>query len=143
MAFVQYNENPFKNDTIDCVIRGISTFLDMSWDDTFVDLSVEGFINKDMPNKNYVWDRYLERKGYKKHLVPNTCPNCTTVAQFAAEHPTNKYLLGTGSHVIAIENGNYHDTWDSGEELPLYYYKRRIKDDKSRESTESGSTNKG
>lgn len=126
MAFVRYNENPFKNDTIDCAIRAISTFLDMSWDDVYVDLSIEGFIVKDMPNKNYVWDKYLERKGYKLYLVPDMCPNCTTVKSFANEHNTGKYLLGTGSHVIAVQNGDYYDTWDSGNELPLYYYKREV-----------------
>lgn len=126
MAFIRYNENPFKNDTIDCAIRGISTFLDMDWDDVFIDLCVEGFIHKDMPNKNYIWDQYLKRKGLKQYLVPNTCPECITVESFADTHPNGKYLLGTGSHVIAIQNGNYYDTWDSGQELPLYYYKREV-----------------
>jgi hypothetical protein len=126
MAFIRYNENPYKNDTIDCAIRAISTFLDMSWDDVYIDLSVEGFINKDMPNKNYIWDQYLKRKGLQQYLVPNTCPNCTTVKQFTDDHRFGKYLLGTGSHVIAVINGNHYDTWDSGQELPLYYYKREI-----------------
>ena len=126
MAFIRYNENPYKNETIDCAIRAISTFLDMSWDDVYIDLSVEGFINKDMPNKNYIWDQYLKRKGLEQQLVPNTCPHCTTVEQFANDHKSGDYLLGTGSHVIAIKNGDYYDTWDSGQELPLYYYKREM-----------------
>jgi hypothetical protein len=98
----------------------------MSWDDVYIDLSVEGFINKDMPNKNYIWDQYLKRKGLQQYLVPNTCPHCTTVNEFANDHQVGKYLLGTGSHVIAVINGDYYDTWDSGEELPLYYYKREM-----------------
>ena len=132
MSFVRYNENPFRNDTIDCAIRAISTFLDMDWDDVFIDLCVEGFINKDMPNKNYMWDQQLKRKDLKQYLIPNECPNCITVESFTDMHPEGKYLLGTGSHVIAIENGDYYDTWDSGQELPLYYYKKEVsKNDKS------------
>lgn len=129
MAFIRYNENPHKNDTIDCAIRAISTFLDLDWDDVYVDLCVEGFIQKDMPNKNYIWDKYLTRQGFKQYLVPNECPNCITVDNFASTHAGGKYLLGTGSHVIAIIDGDYYDTWDSGDELPLYYYKGGIEND--------------
>ena len=90
MAFIRYNENPHKNDTIDCAIRAISTFLDMDWDDVYVDLCVEGFIQKDMPNKNYIWDKYLTRQGFKQYLVPNECPNCITVDDFASTHAEGK-----------------------------------------------------
>jgi hypothetical protein len=122
MAFIKYNENPYKNDTIDCVMRGIAKFLDMSWDDVYIDLMVEGFVFKDMPHRNYVWDTYLREKGFYKVEIPNTCPDCTTVERFCLDHPRGRYLLGTGSHVVAIVEGNYYDTWDSGQELPVYYY---------------------
>ena len=28
-------------------------------------------------------------------------------------------------HVIAVENGDYYDNWDSGDEVPIYYWERR------------------
>lgn len=125
MAFIRYNENPYKNETIDCVIRGISTFLNQSWDDTFIDLSLEGFIKKDLPHKNYIWEAYLRNNGCEMFLIPNTCPKCTTVTLFAKDHPNGRYLLGTGTHVVAVVDGDYYDIWDSGQELPLYYFERR------------------
>jgi hypothetical protein len=27
--------------------------------------------------------------------------------------------------VVCVENGCYHDTWDSGDELPVYYWERK------------------
>lgn len=74
MAFIKYNENPYKNDTIDCVIRGIAKFLDLSWDDVYIDLMVEGFVYKEVPHRNYVWDSYLRNKGFYKVSIPDTCP---------------------------------------------------------------------
>ena len=27
-----------------------------------------------------------------------------------------------GGHVVAVEDGNYYDIWDSGDEVPTYYW---------------------
>lgn len=125
MAFVQYNANPFKNDTIDCVIRGISKVMDITWDEAYIRLFVRGYMEKEMPMRNDLWIDFLLNHGFKIEAVPNTCPKCITVKQFAEDHPKGRYLLGTGSHVIAIEDGDYYDTWDSGSERPIYYLERR------------------
>lgn len=124
MGFIRYNENPYKNETSDCVIRAVATFLGISWDDAYIDLMVQGFLMKDMPHKNYIWDRYLINKGYRRYLIPDTYPEYITVRDFAHKHPNGRYLLGTGTHVIALVDGDYYDTWDSGEEIPVYYYKQ-------------------
>ena len=125
MAYISYNANPHNNDTIDCVIRGISKLLDISWDAAYIILMFKGFIAKNIFLINKIWIDTLFDLGYEMHFVPNTCPNCITVQQFAMDHPEGRYLVGTGSHVIAIVNGDYYDTWDSGEELPLYYFYRK------------------
>lgn len=128
MAFIQYNANPNNNDTIDCVIRGMSKVLDISWDAMHIILFFKAHIEKDIFLKNDVWiDLLLKDLGFDMHYVPNTCPDCITVRRFCKQHPEGKYLLGTGSHVIAIVNGDYYDTWDSGDELPLYYFYRKEK----------------
>ena len=124
MAYIQYNANPYKNDTIDCVLRGISLLMGITWDEAYIRLFVKGFNEKEVFTRNNVWNEFLKDNGYKQYLIPDTCPDCITVDKFAKGHPKGKYLLGTGSHVIAVINGDYYDTWDSGEELPLYYFKR-------------------
>jgi len=35
-------------------------------------------------------------------------------------------ILATGTHVIAVGDGNYYDTWDSGQEVPIYYWRKEI-----------------
>jgi hypothetical protein len=66
----------------------------------------------------------LKRQGYKQESLPNACPDCYTVSDFCNEHKQGKYLLATGSHVIAVKDGDYYDTWDSGDEIPVYYFER-------------------
>lgn len=71
---------------------------------------------------------YLRKIGYKRKLIPNACPDCYTVKDFCVDNPHGKYLLATGSHVIAVIDGDYYDTWDSGNEIPIYYYVKEEKE---------------
>ena len=125
MAYIEANNNPLNKRVIDCTVRAISRVTEQSWDRVYIDLMIEGFILKDMPSANYVWGRYLDRWGYERSVIPNTCPDCYTVAEFAEDHPKGRYILATGTHVVAVIDGNYYDTWDSGDEVPVYYWQRR------------------
>lgn len=123
--YVFYQPNPRRNNVGDCVIRALSLILNQSWDDTYLDLAiVYGFNLKDMPSANYVWGAYLKDKGFKRQAIPNTCPDCYTVKDFCRDHPTGSYVVATESHVIAVSGGDYYDSWDSGNEVPIYYFER-------------------
>lgn len=125
MGFIRFNTNPVNNLVGDCTVRAISVLTDQTWDDTYLWLVTEGFVIKDMPSSNEVWGSYLKHNGFKKTVIPDTCPNCYTVKDFCMDYPKGRFLLSTGSHVIAVVDGNYYDTWDSGDELPIYYWERR------------------
>ena len=125
MTFIQYNPNPKRKSTIDCAIRALSKALNTDWDDAYIRLCMKGFVMKNMPSANEVWHELLKDEGFTRHIIPNTCPDCYTVRAFCHEHPDGLYILGTGSHVIAVEDGNYYDNWDSGDEVPIYYWERR------------------
>ena len=89
-----------------------------------MDIALQGFMMHDMPTANHVWGTYLKNMGFKQHSLPDTCPDCYTVRDFCAEHNQGSYLLAIGSHVVAVENGDYYDTWDSGYELPIFYWQK-------------------
>ena len=86
-----------------------------------------GFKKKDMPSDNDIWELYLYNKGYRRGVLPDTCPDCYTVDRFCQEYPKGKYLLATGRHVVAVVNGDYYDAWDSGKEVPVYYWHKEVK----------------
>lgn len=126
MAYVFYNPNPKKKLVGDCVIRGISKLTDQSWNETYVDLCLQGYMMNDMPSSNAVWGTYLYENGYRQHVISDTCPNCYTVKRFCAEHPTGKYLLATGTHTICVDSGKYWDSWDSGDETVSSYWTKGV-----------------
>ena len=122
MGFVFYNPNPSEKFVGDCVIRGISKIEKQEWEDTYIGISVYGLFMNDMPSSNAVWGAYLKSKGYVRHTIPDTCPDCYSVSDFARENKRGVYLLATGTHVVAVCNGDYYDAWDSGSEIPVYYW---------------------
>lgn len=122
MAFQFYNANPAKKQVGDCVIRAISKVTEKEWDDTFLSLCIQGFMMHDMPSSNAVWGSFLVNKGFHKVIVPDTCPECYSIKEFCEDNPDGTFLLCTGSHVVAAIDGDYYDTWDSGDEVPIYFF---------------------
>ncbi len=122
MAYVRHNENPDGRNVGDCTIRCISRALEQPWEQTYIGLALQGFLMCDMPSANAVWGAYLRGKGFVRKIIPDTCPDCYTVADFAADHPAGTYILALSGHVVCVIDGDWIDTWDSGGEIPLYYW---------------------
>lgn len=133
--FVKLNLNPYGKNRGDCVIRAITLALNYNWFMVHDELSFLSRKMGDMPSSNDVWKTYLERLGYKEVLTENTCPDCLTVERFARSHPKGRYILSTceytkardnlivtGTHVVALIDGNWYDSWDSGLDVPLSYF---------------------
>ena len=125
MSYIYYNPNPMGLSVGDCTIRAISKITNTSWEATYLNLILQGYKMYDMPSANRVWGEYLRENGYIRRTIPDTCPNCYTVRDFCIDHPVGRYILGTGEHVVAVVDGNYYDSWNSGNEIPIYYFERR------------------
>ena len=117
-----YNANPYKIRVGDCVIRAISKALNQPWEDTYIDLTIQGYLMKDLLSSNAVWGAYLKSKGFTRDIISNDCPECYTIEDFCNEHPKGTFIIGTGTHAVCVEDGIIYDTWMSGGEVPIYYY---------------------
>lgn len=76
-----------------------------------------------MPNSDAVWGKYLYQMGFEPFLLPANCPQCVTIRQFSKIFRRGVYIIGTGSHAVAVIDGNYYDSWDSGDEIPSFFWK--------------------
>lgn len=123
--WIKYNANPAGRQVGDCTVRAVSKVLDESWEQSYSGMALQGFMLCDMPSANHVWGAYLRSKGFERHIIPDTCPDCYSVKDFCKDHPKGRFLLALSGHVVCIINGNYFDTWDSGNEIPLYYWQRK------------------
>ena len=47
-----------------------------------------------------------------------------TVSSFAKEHKTGTYIINVANHVVAVVDGIYYDTWDSGDCSVYGYFKK-------------------
>lgn len=122
--FIAINPNPTGKYTSDCVVRALSIAQNQGWDKTYIALCGYGLRLGDWGNSNAVWGAYLKDNGFKRYIIPNTCPDCYTVEQFCEDYPHGTFILATGSHVVAVIDGDYLDTWDSGGEIPVFYWEK-------------------
>lgn len=119
------NLNPSGRRTTDCVIRAIAMTCGADWGTIYDELARAGKSVSDMMDANHVWIRWLERHGFTLHAIPDRCPDCYTVRRFCADHPEGTFVLGTGDHAIAVIDGDWYDTFDSGDMVPIFYLRRR------------------
>lgn len=120
----QFNNNPAGRNTGDCAIRAVSLALDVDWETAYALIAMNGFLMGDVVSSNSVWGAVLRQHGFSRYAVPNTCPDCYTVGDFADENPRGVFVVGTGNHVVTIKDGVVLDSWDSRNELPVYYWKK-------------------
>ena len=115
-----YNANPSGKATGDCVIRAISAVTGLPWRTVHWDLAMLSNEMYQMMDDNVVWHEYLRRLGFDIHQVEWPC---SKIKNFGGCFPRGKYILGTGKHVVAVIDGDYYDTWDSGNEIAVFYWK--------------------
>ena len=124
MEYRAYNPNPDGRRVGDCAVRAVAAATNQNWDAAFYELAAQAYAMKDMPSSDAVWGAYLRRRGFVKHILPESCPDCYTAREFAEDHPRGTYVLAFGGHVATIKDGQLLDSWDSSGLVPIYYYER-------------------
>ena len=119
-----YNPHPSKNRIGDCVIRALTKVLNKSWHEVYVDLCILGYVICDWGSSNAGWNAYLISQGFTRDIVSADCPECYTIEDFCNEHPQGTYVIGTGSHAVAVVDGILFDSWNSLGEIAIYFYKK-------------------
>lgn len=127
-TWTMYNPNPSGRNVGDCAVRAVSAALGVDWETAYAMIAKAGYLMNDMMSSNSVFGSVLRQNGFYRHAIPNTCPDCFTIGDFADDHPEGLYVVGTGNHVVTVRDGVVLDSWDSRTEIPQYYWSRKEQD---------------
>ena len=120
--YYQPNSKDLKDKYGDCVIRALTKVTSKEWMQVFEELVpiAKGF--QCMPNSKPCYEAYLTQNGFTYQGISNAKgTKRPTVDRFAKDHPQGVYFLRVAHHCVAVVDGIYYDTWDSGA-MSLYGY---------------------
>lgn len=121
-----YNPNPVAAREEDCAVRAVSAALGVSWDEAYDMIAHNAKQMGAMMHKDAAWGSVLRQHGFRREIIPNTCPDCYTAEDFCIDNPRGTYVLGFGTHTATVVDGGVLlDTWDSSDEIPIYVWYRK------------------
>ena len=127
-VYYQPNSKDLKDQFGDCQVRALSKALNISWVEAF-DLIIP--ICREMQTYTIfggtceIGKESLRKIGFTYSGISNKKGSKRpTVDSFAKDHPTGTYIAKVAHHVVAIVDGKYYDTWDSGQKSMYGYYEK-------------------
>ena len=127
--YVEYNPNPVGRRVGDCAVRAVAKALGTDWETAYAKIAAAGFAMGDMPSSDSVWGAVLRQNGFYRDSISNTCPDCYTTEDFCRDHPEGVYVLGFGGHTATVVDGRLYDSWNSLEEIPVYFWHKKKEDE--------------
>ena len=123
--WIYYNPNPTGRNVQDCAIRALSKALDTDWEHAYALAVANGYQMGDLPNADSVWGAVLRQHGFYRKSIPDTCPSCYTVEQFAEDNPIGTFVLGLGNHAVCVKDGIIWDSFDSSQGIPQFFWYKK------------------
>ena len=95
---------------------------DREWLEVFKELVVKAAFFQCMPNEKTCYEAVLKDNRFVYHGVSNSKgAKRPTVNSFVESHKDGTYVLRTAHHIVAVKDGYFWDSWDSGSKC-LYGY---------------------
>lgn len=120
--FQLYEPNPVRTGAIDCSTRALAKALNISWEKAYLMKAINGLQMGNEGVADEVWGSILRQHGFRREIVPNTCPDCYTVADFCEDHPHGVFVVKSENHVATVVDGVLFDSWNSSMNVPQYYW---------------------
>lgn len=127
--YYQPNKMDLKDTYGDCVIRSLSKAINKEWLEVFEELLPYARKLQCMPNGKPCYEKYLRDCGFSYVGISNKKGSKRpTVHSFVKDNPNGTYVLRVAHHLVAVVDGYYYDTWDSGEKSLYGYWEKQKKD---------------
>lgn len=127
-VYFQPNKKDLKDKVGDCQIRAFCKALNLTWLEAF-DLTMP--ICRELQTYT-IFDCDLSKTkaamtalGFAYTGVSNKAGSKRpTVDEFAKAHPKGTFIVSVAHHVVAVVDGKYYDTWDSGYKSMYGWYEK-------------------
>ena len=128
-VYFQPNKKDLKDRYADCTIRALCKALDVSWLEAF-DLTIPICRREQVSNlfdaPASVRHAFLAELGFGYTPISNKRGSTRpTISEFAKDHPTGRHIVVVAHHVVAVVDGMYYDTWDSGRRTLYGFYTKQ------------------
>lgn len=128
-VYYQPNDKDLKDKFGDCTIRALSKALNCTWIEAFDKMipfcrqeQVSNIFDCDANNRKRIMNEF----GFDYSGVSvKSGKSRPTIDKFAKAHPTGRHIVKVAHHVVAVVDGKYYDTWDSGNCSMYGYYTLR------------------
>ena len=78
-----------------------------------------------MPNGKTAYEKYLKSHKYEYTGVTNKKGSKRpTVNSFCYDNPQGTFIAVVANHYVCIQDGKYHDTWDSGDKSMYGFWQK-------------------
>lgn len=125
--YYQPNKKDLKDEYGDCVIRALCKVTGKEWLDVFDELTPYVREVQANPNAPQVYSKYLKDNGFKwVGIKAEKGSKRPTVQSFAKDHKEGTYILRVSHHIVAVSDGSFWDTWDSGYKSVYGYYVKEV-----------------
>lgn len=125
-CYYQPNDKDIKDKVGDCQVRAFTKALNLTWLEAF-DLTIP--ICRELQTYTIFDSDLRKTKEAMKKLgfiytgISNKKGTIRpTVDEFAKNHPNGTYIVTVAHHVVAVVDGKYYDTWDSGGKCMYGFY---------------------
>lgn len=124
--YYQPNKKDLKDKVGDCSIRAFTKALNMDWLEVFDALYPYAREAQCLFNQKGAYEPFLKDRGWI--YTPLKRGDKQTVINFVSNHKEGTFILyikvGFGTHLVAVEDGYFWDTWDCGQKYVYGYYKK-------------------
>ena len=128
-CYYQPNKKDLKDELSDCTIRALSKALNVSWIEAFdlqIPLCREAQVTNIFAAPAKVRNALMDKLGFSYTGISNKAGSKRpTVDSFAKNHRSGTYICNVANHEVAVVDGKYYDTWDSGYKSVYGYYTKR------------------
>ena len=127
-VYYQPNSKDLKDRYGDCTIRALSKAMNCTWVEAFdmmIPICREAQVSNIFDAPAETRNPLIESLGFKYIGISNKRgAKRPTVSEFAKDHPTGRYICNVANHEVAVADGKYYDTWDSGNRYLYGYFEK-------------------